>query len=244
MDGFESNEGVIIIAATNRPDVLDPAILRPGALRPADYRVTTGHPWPRGDSGSTHQERAAGRRRGPADPGSWNPGPGWSRSGEPRERGRAARHAAGQASRAEIPLWRDRQEPAQPGTKRSTGILGAPKAAPTASETLRCVPTHSALIALQTQLRHSGATGSGDPSAISREYSQAWGCAGHSRDQVEEASRREARRRDLPPPFPDSLRAQAAGACEMQRRDGGTTHQSGPSLRPPRVRWTNVKILA
>src|SRR6516225_8768351 len=31
MDGFESNEGVIIIAATNRPDVLDPAILRPAA---------------------------------------------------------------------------------------------------------------------------------------------------------------------------------------------------------------------
>ncbi len=36
MDGFEANEGVIIIAATNRPDVLDPAILRPGRF---DRRV-------------------------------------------------------------------------------------------------------------------------------------------------------------------------------------------------------------
>ena len=41
MDGFESNEGVIIIAATNRPDVLDPAILRPGRF---DRRITVTAP--------------------------------------------------------------------------------------------------------------------------------------------------------------------------------------------------------
>ena len=32
MDGFETNEGVILVAATNRPDVLDPALLRPEDL--------------------------------------------------------------------------------------------------------------------------------------------------------------------------------------------------------------------
>ena len=41
MDGFESNEGVILIAATNRPDVLDPALLRPGRF---DRRVVVGKP--------------------------------------------------------------------------------------------------------------------------------------------------------------------------------------------------------
>ena len=32
MDGFDTNEGIILIAATNRPDVLDPALLRPGKI--------------------------------------------------------------------------------------------------------------------------------------------------------------------------------------------------------------------
>ncbi len=41
MDGFESNEGVILIAATNRPDVLDPALLRPGRF---DREVTVPNP--------------------------------------------------------------------------------------------------------------------------------------------------------------------------------------------------------
>ncbi len=41
MDGFEANEGIIIIAATNRPDILDPALLRPGRF---DRQVTVGVP--------------------------------------------------------------------------------------------------------------------------------------------------------------------------------------------------------
>jgi cell division protease FtsH len=45
MDGFETNEGVILIAATNRPDVLDPALLRPGRF---DRQVVVGRPDVRG----------------------------------------------------------------------------------------------------------------------------------------------------------------------------------------------------
>lgn len=45
MDGFEGNEGIIVIAATNRPDVLDPALLRPGRF---DRQVTVGLPDIRG----------------------------------------------------------------------------------------------------------------------------------------------------------------------------------------------------
>ncbi|MFO0615071.1 MAG: ATP-dependent zinc metalloprotease FtsH [Polyangiaceae bacterium] len=48
MDGFESNEGVIMVAATNRPDVLDPAILRPGRF---DRRIVVSRPDLRGREG-------------------------------------------------------------------------------------------------------------------------------------------------------------------------------------------------
>ena len=48
MDGFEANEGVILVAATNRPDVLDPALLRPGRF---DRRVVVPRPDVRGREG-------------------------------------------------------------------------------------------------------------------------------------------------------------------------------------------------
>ena len=41
MDGFDATEGVILIAATNRPDVLDPALLRPGRF---DRQVVVPNP--------------------------------------------------------------------------------------------------------------------------------------------------------------------------------------------------------
>ena len=62
MDGFESNDGVILIAATNRPDVLDPALLRPGRF---DRRIVVPRPDVRGRIGilaGAHQEDAARRR--------------------------------------------------------------------------------------------------------------------------------------------------------------------------------------
>lgn len=56
MDGFESNEGVILMAATNRPDVLDPALLRPGRF---DRRVVVSNPDVKGREGilSVHTRR-------------------------------------------------------------------------------------------------------------------------------------------------------------------------------------------
>ena len=51
MDGFESNDGVILIAATNRPDVLDPALLRPGRF---DRQVVVARPDVKGREGILH----------------------------------------------------------------------------------------------------------------------------------------------------------------------------------------------
>ena len=66
MDGFESNDGVILIAATNRPDVLDPALLRPGRF---DRRIVVPRPDVKGRTGilDVHTKKTplgGGRRPG------------------------------------------------------------------------------------------------------------------------------------------------------------------------------------
>ncbi len=99
MDGFESNEGVILIAATNRPDVLDPALLRPGRF---DRRVVVPRPGPAGptrDPEDPHAPRPAGRRRRPRGPGARDAGLRRRRSAESRQRGGAARGASQRESR-------------------------------------------------------------------------------------------------------------------------------------------------
>ena len=66
MDGFAPNQGIVVIAATNRPDILDPALLRPGRF---DRQVTVGAPDIKGREQILRihaQEGGARRRRRPA----------------------------------------------------------------------------------------------------------------------------------------------------------------------------------
>ena len=97
MDGFEANEGIIIIAATNRPDVLDPALLRPGRF---DRQVVV----PRPDIDGREQILAVHMKKVPlapdVDPRVDRPRHARllrRRPRQPRQRGGAARRAQGQA---------------------------------------------------------------------------------------------------------------------------------------------------
>ena len=95
MDGFEANEGVIIVAATNRPDVLDPALLRPGRF---DRQIHVPNP----DIKGREKILTVHARKVPVGPdvelrliARGTPGLLGCRPGEPRERGRADGRARG-----------------------------------------------------------------------------------------------------------------------------------------------------
>ena len=97
MDGFEGNEGIIVIAATNRPDVLDPALLRPGRF---DRQVVVPLPDVRGREQilqGSHAQGAAGRRRQAVGDRARHAGLLGRRSCQPGQRGRSVRRARQQA---------------------------------------------------------------------------------------------------------------------------------------------------
>ena len=93
MDGFETSEGIVIIAATNRPDILDPALLRPGRF---DRQIVV--PLPEFDERlailKVHSPRQAHRpRRRPRDDGQGHARHERRRPRQPRQRGGAVRRA-------------------------------------------------------------------------------------------------------------------------------------------------------
>ena len=96
MDGFSPNESVIVLAATNRPDVLDPALLRPGRF---DRHITVDRPNHKGrdrDLQSPRPRRAAGRRRRPRSAGRRHRRADRRRHPQPGQRSRPVGHAPGQ----------------------------------------------------------------------------------------------------------------------------------------------------
>ena len=97
MDGFETNEGVILIAGTNRPDVLDPALLRPGRF---DRRVVVDRPDINGRIGilKVHTKQHPARR-----------------GRRPRGRSRAARRASPAPT---SPTWSTRRRSSPRGATR------------------------------------------------------------------------------------------------------------------------------
>ena len=93
MDGFSPSESVIVLAATNRPDVLDPALLRPGRF---DRHVTVDRPTKKGrlEILKVHiAERPAGDRRRPGNDRPEHRRHERCRSGEPGQRGGPAGHS-------------------------------------------------------------------------------------------------------------------------------------------------------
>ena len=103
MDGFDGRTGVILIAATNRPDILDPALLRPGRF---DRQIVVDQPDLEGRK-AILDVHAKGKPL--ADdvrldvPGPAHPGVHGRRPGQPHERGRPAQWRGGGAPTSRCP---------------------------------------------------------------------------------------------------------------------------------------------
>ncbi len=87
MDGFEVSAGVVLIGATNRPDILDPALLRPGALRSPHHLGSPRRGGTPGHLGPARCPLTPRRRRGPGPGGTAHAGLHRGGSGQRHERG-------------------------------------------------------------------------------------------------------------------------------------------------------------
>ena len=126
MDGFSPNESVIVLAATNRPDVLDPALLRPGRF---DRHVTVDRPNHKGRDGDLQgslPRRAAGRRRRSRPAGQRHRRPDRRRHPQPGQRSGAVGHAPGQGQSRHGRL-RIRPRQGADGPKREEVLTGKEK---------------------------------------------------------------------------------------------------------------------
>ena len=120
MDGFDTKGGVILIAATNRPDILDPALLRPGRFDRQIAVDTPGHGGPQGDPAGARQGQAVHARRRPRLGGPAYPRLLRRRPGQRDQRGGAADRPQRQAGdHQRLPRGVDR-----PGDRRPAS--GAP----------------------------------------------------------------------------------------------------------------------
>ena len=121
MDGFDSSKGVIIMAATNRPEVLDPALLRPGRF---DRQVVVDKPdvrGPRGDpAGARPRRDAGGRGRSARDRGP-HARLRRRRPGQHRQRGRPAGRAQGARTPSTWPTSRRRSIASSPASRSRAG---------------------------------------------------------------------------------------------------------------------------
>ena len=87
MDGFDTNTNVIVVAATNRPDILDPALLRPGRFDRQVIIDAPGRQGPRRHPRGPHQGQAAGQGRRARRPGQAHARLLRRRPGQPGQRG-------------------------------------------------------------------------------------------------------------------------------------------------------------